>query len=354
MYTLLMHALLVCNFHNSHLFAFNFKRRDTNKKLSSFTMMIETTMDGFDQLPDSLILLIFNAISDVKTLIQCRSVSKRFNFLVPETESLSLKVDQVISPDSDSDSLLLTFFKSFLKSLQDFLTTTTTTEAKSHHPTRTRVLNSPAQILSQFDCVKHLQLELPGGDLKLGNGLTVKWRAQFGRSLKSCVIIGFKSDKSTVSENPGDVEDIGGGLKSRVMWTISALIAASARHFMLEEIVREHHEMESLVLLDREGEGNVVMDKEGMRECRLGAAHVSENRTLVPSVRMRMRHVPRLVLECGVLVEGATLVVVRPSLEKDDVDDAELALGAFGHGIYRETVQRLLKTRSYMLEMNSF
>ncbi|KAL5779662.1 hypothetical protein ACOSQ2_010399 [Xanthoceras sorbifolium] len=318
-------------------------------------MMTETIMDGFDQLPDSLILIIFNAISDVKTLIRCRSVSKRFNSLAPQTEFLSLKVDQVISPDSDSDSLLLTFFKSFLKSLHDFLTTTTTTN-KPHHPTRTRLLNSPSQILAPFDCVKHLQLELPGGDLKLEKGLTVKWRAEFGRILKSCVIIGFKSDSTTVGENPEDRADtdIAGGLKTRVMWTISALIAASARHFMLDEIVREHHEMEKLVLLDREGEGTVVMDKEGMRECRLEAAHVSDNRTLVPSVRMRMSHVPRLMLEGGVWVEGATLVVVRPSVQKDDVDDADLALGAFGDGIYRETVLRLLKTRSYMLEMNSF
>ncbi|KAJ0086573.1 hypothetical protein Patl1_08503 [Pistacia atlantica] len=40
-------------------------------------------MDGFDQLPDSLILLIFNSVSDIKSLIRCRAVSKRFNFNSP-------------------------------------------------------------------------------------------------------------------------------------------------------------------------------------------------------------------------------------------------------------------------------
>lgn len=316
-------------------------------------------MDHFDQLPDALILLIFNSVSDVKTLIRCRSVSKRFNSLVTQTESLSLRVDRVISPDSDSDSLFVTFLKVFLKSLQDLLTNTTS--KPQTRPQQTQ--NSPAEILSQFLRIKNLQIELPGGDLNLDKGVTVKWRAEFGKSLTSCVIIGFKSGSTATEE---DV-DIAGGLKMRVMWTISSLIAASARHFMLKEIVGDHHEMESLLLVDRDGEGTVVMDKEGMRECRLEAAQVSEEegwgrirsrtrtRTMVPSVRMRMRHVPRLMLAGGIWVEGATLVVVRANAGgKDDVEDAELALGAFGDVSSREAVLEMLKSRSYMLEMNSF
>lgn len=310
-------------------------------------------MDCFDRLPDPLIHLIFNSVSDVKTLIRCRSVSKRFNSLVPQTETLSLKVDRVISPESDSDSLLLSFLKVFLRSIHDLLTLTTTIKSVSQTTTLTQ--NSPAQILTQFHRVRNLQIELPGGDLKLDKGVTVKWRADFGKSLNSCVIIGFKS-----ANGEGGEVDIAGGLKTRVMWTISALIAASARHFMLEEVVREHEEMESLVLVDKEGEGTVVMDKEGMRECRMKEANVSDQgwgrgRTMVPSVRMRMRHEARLMLPSGVCVEGATLVVVRASAAgKDDVEDAELALGAFGNEIYRQAVTELLKSRSYMLEMNSF
>lgn len=316
-------------------------------------------MDHFDQLPDALILLIFNSVSDVKTLIRCRSVSKRFNSLVTQTESLSLRVDRVISPDSDSDSLFVTFLKVFLKSLQDLLTNTTSKPRTRPQQTQ----NSPAEILSQFLRIKNLQIELPGGDLNLDKGVTVKWRAEFGKSLTSCVIIGFKSGSTATEE---DV-DIAGGLKMRVMWTISSLIAASARHFMLKEIVGDHHEMESLLLVDRDGEGTVVMDKEGMRECRLEAAQVSEEegwgrirsrtrtRTMVPTVRMRMRHVPRLMLAGGIWVEGATLVVVRANAGgNDDVEDAELALGAFGDGSSREAVLEMLKSRSYMLEMNSF
>lgn len=334
-------------------------------------------MDGFDRLPDSLILLIFNSVSDIKTLIRCRSVSKRFNSLVPQADSLLLRVDCVISPESDSDSVLLTFLKTIFKSLHDLLLS-----PKPAHPIRSKSQsqNSPAQILSQFDRIRRLEVELPAGDLRLEKGAVVKWKAEFGRTLKSCVIVGFRAIRVCGSgysvPNEGDTE-FAVGLKTRVVWTISTLIAASARHFLLKEVVKGHREMERVTLKDREGEGTVVMEKEGLRECREeeceGAGEVREDelgwersRTVVPCVRMRMRHEPRLQLKCGVWVEGATLVVVRPIAMKDgggshcdvEVDgDAELALVAFGDdkdGIYGEVVRALLSSRSYLLEMNSF
>jgi outer membrane lipoprotein SlyB len=69
---------------------------------------------------------------------------------------------------------------------------------------------------------------------------------------------------------------------------------------------------------------------------------------------MRMRHEQRVQLKDGVWMEGVTLVVVRPCSGGGDGEDAELALGAFGGGIYGEAVQVLLKNKSYLLEMNSF
>ena len=308
-------------------------------------------MDGFDRLPDSLILLIFNSISDIKALIRCRSVSKRFNSLVPQTESLSLKVDCVISAESDSDSLF-TLFKSLLKSIHDLF-------KPDPKPTaRNQTQNSPARILSQFDRIRDLQIELPAGDLKLEKGAVIKWRAEFGKSLKSCVILGFRRVANPDGNSADEEIDFTGGLKTRVVWAISALIAASARHYLLNDVVKEHREMERLVLVDREGEGTVAMEKEGLRECREAARggewEEDGGRTVVPCVRMRMRHEQRVQLKDGVWMEGVTLVVVRPCSSGGDGEDAELALGAFGGGIYGEAVQVLLKNKSYLLEMNSF
>ncbi|KAK6246081.1 hypothetical protein SCA6_009171 [Theobroma cacao] len=304
-------------------------------------------MDGLDQLPDSLILLIFNSVSDVKTLIRCRSVSNRYNSLVPQTESLLLKIDRVISSESDSDSLFLTLFKSFL-----YLIFPKPTVAQL--PNRTHTY--PAQILSQFQRIRELHVELPAGDLHLEKGTVVKWRAEFGETLKTCVIFGFRLG----NRNNGNYEaEFAGGLKTRVMWTISALIAASIRHFLLREVVREHNGMEKLVLTDREGEGVVVVEGQGLREWRTAReSHVDvdeedeeRGRTVIPSARMRMKHEPRL---------GTTLVVVRAVKDgaqigrEADVEDADLALKAFGNGAYGDCVRELLKVKSYLLEMNSF
>ncbi|XWS15023.1 hypothetical protein CRYUN_Cryun35bG0059000 [Craigia yunnanensis] len=300
-------------------------------------------MDGFDRLPDSLILLIFNSVSDVKTLIRCRSVSKRFNSLVPQTESLLLKIDQVISSQSDSDSLFLSLLKSFV-----YLIFPKPTLVQL--PNRTHTY--PAQILSRFQRIRELHVELPGGDLDLEKGTIVKWRAEFGETLKTCVILGFGLGNSNEAEFVG--------LKTRVMWTISALMAASVRHFLLRKVVRDHNGIEKLVLTDREGEGVVVVEKQGLREWSKarGSQLMDEEekeeergRTMVPSVRMTMRHQPRL---------GATLVVVRAVKDEaqirreTDMEDADLALKAFGSGVYENAVRELLKVRSYMVEMNSF
>ncbi|WCJ44500.1 F-box family protein [Euphorbia peplus] len=316
-------------------------------------------MDGFDLLPDPIILLIFNSLADVKSLLRCRSVCKRFNSLVPQTDSLLLRVDRVISPDSDHQPLLLTFLNAILNSIHALFNS----DLKSSTSLAvTQVQNSPAQILSQFHRIRHLQIELPSGDLKSDKGIVIKWRADFGKTLRSCVIFAFGVSEESRAADLG----FAGGLKARVVWTISALIAASARHYLLRDVVKQHEEMERLVLRDKEEEGTVVMEAEGLRECRKEMATAARGgeceweacRTVVPSVRIRMRHEDKVLLKNGESVEAGTLVIIRSGLGKDCVDstaeDSELAMRAFGGGEYREAVELLLNSKSYLLEMNSF
>lgn len=340
--------------------------------------------DPFDCIPDPIVLHIFNKISDTKTLIRCRSVSKRFNSLVPQVDAVLLRVDRVISAndsdDDDGDSFILNFLRSIFKSVHNLISPNK--PAVFNAPTRTQ--NSPIQILRGFENIRSLQIELPYGDLRLEKGTTIKWKAQFGKTLKSCVILGFRG---------GSEADFGGsGLKMRVVWTISALIAASARHYMMLDVVKEQNDLVNLMVKDKDGEGTVVMDKTGLKECKDGAVDDEEmnindttennsgvgvwwksNRTTVPAVRMRMRHEAKMELSNGVKLEGATLVVVRPinngtggcggggggALERSEAEeqigDVGLAMGAFGgDAVYGEAVEKLLKCRSYILEMNSF
>ncbi|KAK6115476.1 hypothetical protein DH2020_007745 [Rehmannia glutinosa] len=297
--------------------------------------------DYFDLLPDPIFLLILNRVSDIKTLLRCRSVSKRFNSLVPQADSLLLRVDRVISASDDGVSFLSALFKSLLDLI-------------SVNPNR--LPNSPSQILRGFDAIRSLRIELPSGDLRLEKGTSIKWFARFGKTLESCVIFAFRNGAEPSGDN--------GGLKTRVVWTISALIAASARHYMMADVVSEQHFLSHLVVNDRENEGTVVMDKDGLREFREsgGGEEINgcgvwwrNNRTMVPAVAMRMRHEAKLELSGGMEMEGATLVIVRPVGGKEHSGDEWLVSEAFGEeGVYAEAVERLLNSRSYILEMNSF
>ncbi|CAH8306697.1 unnamed protein product [Eruca vesicaria subsp. sativa] len=106
-----------------------------------------------------------------------------------------------------------------------------------------------SKTLSLFDRIKKLEVVLPGNDASLGleKGAAVKWRAECGKTLET--------DAELETE-----------LKTRMDWTISALMAMSTRHFLMSEVLKEHEEMESLVIHDKEGEGTVVMGLEGLRE----------------------------------------------------------------------------------------
>ncbi|GJR81380.1 F-box protein [Tanacetum coccineum] len=261
-----------------------------------------------DELPDPILITIFNFISDIKTLTRSRLVSRRFNSLISQSDSLSLRVDRVISA---VDSAVLSFFKTVFKSL-------------FRRPHRTIQTESPAVILRAFEKVKELTIELPGDDVKRSEKkAVVRWAAEYGRSLKVMVILGFRCGGVTEVELGG-----GGGLKTRVVWTISSLISASARHYMVRDIVSENKSLRKLVVKDRENEGVVVMNELGINEHFDDESRKTENedeegeeeegggvwwrsnRTRVPAVWMRMRHEAKLELSNGVVMEGATLVVV--------------------------------------------
>lgn len=142
---------------------------------------------------------------------------------------------------------------------------------------------------------------------------------------------------------------------------------------MAADVVDEQRLLSHLIVSDRENEGMMIMDKDGLREFRERIGGTAEetndggdvwwgnNRTTVPAVGMRMRHEPKLELSSGMVMEGATLVVVRPvdggqphCEAEETYGDEALATEAFGSGVYAEAVEKLLKSRSYILEMNSF
>ncbi|XP_058197666.1 F-box protein At1g30200-like [Rhododendron vialii] len=371
-----------------------------------YTTSTEEAEDHFDLLPDSLLLLIFNRIGDVKALGRCCLVSRRFHLLIPQVDNVLVRVDCVISDDdapsssssssasgsdkSRSSSAFSALFRALLgpiakpfQALGQLLgpkrPNSSSAEDDDEFDSNGGVTHhSPTQVLKNFSEIRVLRIELPSGELGTEDGVCLKWRADFGSTLDNCVILGASSvipgngffgiDNGNGNGNGnGVVEDNGsipesfytnGGLKLRVVWTISSLIAASARHYLLQPIIAEHKTLDSLVLTDADGQGVLCMNKEQLEELRVKplSASSASKRTLVPALNMRLWYAPHLELPDGTVLKGATLVAIRPSEQsglKKEGSDGSWVSAAFEEP-YGMAAKMLVKRRTYCLEMNSF
>ncbi|GER54807.1 F-box family protein [Striga asiatica] len=369
-------------------------------------------IDHFDRLPDSVILLIFNRIGDVKSLGKCCVVSKRFHSLVPQVDEVVVRVDCVISDEYDDDdssatssssaaaaagkschpisSLFRILFSGIFKPLQSLSqliapsTRRLTLPEDSDCETEEQAgvaHHSPTQVLKNFNEIKLLRIELPSGELGIDEGVLLKWKANFGSTLDSCVILGATSVVHNTStelecndavsnfanggmenDNNGSLPEsyyTNGGLKLRVVWTISSLIAASARHYLLQPIISEHKTLENLVLTDGDGQGVLSMNKEQLEEFRVKplSASTASKRTLVPALNMRLWYAAHLELPNGLFLKGATLVAIRPSEQQPKKEmmgsEGDWVVSAFDEP-FVTAARMLVKRRTYCLEMNSF
>ncbi|KAJ7947325.1 F-box family protein [Quillaja saponaria] len=369
-------------------------------------------IDHFDDLPDSLLLLVFNKIGDVKALGRCCVVSLRFHSLVPQVENVVVRVDCVISDDDSSSSaassdksrspfssLVRLVFGGIVKPLQALGQLLGPKRASSGSCSSSSsslsvgseedgdgdqggvTHHSPTQVLKNFNEIRFLRIELPSGELGIDEGVLLKWRADFGSTLDNCVILGASSviyPGPTKSYHPQDGSDrsctnnggddngsipesfyTNGGLKLRVVWTISSLIAASARHYLLQPIISAHKTLDNLVLTDADGQGVLYMNRDQLEELRVKplSASSASKRTLVPALNMRLWYAPHLELPNGVVLKGATLVAIRPSEQlptvKKEVSDVSWVSNAFEEP-YGTAAKMLVKRRTYCLEMNSF
>lgn len=351
--------------------------------------------DHFDRLPDSLLLVIFNKIGDVKALGRCCLVSKRFQTLVPQVQNVVVTVDCVISDDgaSSSSSVSGTVDESSrgpisslfsivvggivkpIQALGQLLGPNRSSSSSSAADFVGVTHHSPTQVLKNFNEIRFLTIELPSGELGIEDDVLLKWRASFGSTLDNCVIIGASSvenfdsnrmnqdgipDHENENDDNGSIPDsfyTDGGLKLRVVWTISSLIAASARHYLLQPIIEEHKTLDLLVLSDADGQGVLCMNREQLEELRVKplSASSASKRTLVPALNMRLWYAPYLDLPDGTVLKGATLVAIRPShqLEHKEVLDGSLVSSVFDEP-YGSAARMLVKRRTYSLEMNSF
>ncbi|XP_073049631.1 F-box protein At5g46170-like [Primulina eburnea] len=227
--------------------------------------------------------------------------------------------------------------------------------------------HAPNEILKPFEEIRSLHVKIPsyGGEnigSKTGKNQDVctnllKWKAEFGSQMQSCVILGANScsessdeEKSCESDLISDKE-----LKLRIVWTISCLIAASARHELIREMVKNRKKIKNVVITDESDQGKVYMNRDQIEEM-MNSNKKGDDQ--VQSLKMKMWYVEKLkVPSLGKVMEGATVVAIRPVASEGDGGMEELVAAAFGGDgkVVGEAVGRLMAaSRCYTLEITSF
>lgn len=346
--------------------------------------------DEFDRLPDAILRLIFNKLHDAESLSRCNLVCKRFASLIPQVDNVYLTVPRKslcgsydkISKSSciDCSHRSKSLFKSLIRKLitTPFRCLRRIISLKSSSSFRFDCsYHSPNEILKNFKEIQSLRIELPGycGEIESindGDSL-LRWKAEFGSHLESCVILGSKSfntqNHKQEEEEEADLTD--DELKLRVVWTISCLIAASARHYLMQQVVSTHQMLQNVVVTDRSKQGRLNMKREHIEELRSKVNSSAElelspmlERTPLPALKMKLWYVPVIELPAsGCVMRGATLLVIRPvdgekKAEESDGDLVERVWNGEGGGeeeVFSEAVREMMKKKkSYTLEMNSF
>ncbi|XP_078436494.1 F-box protein At4g18380-like isoform X2 [Wolffia australiana] len=331
--------------------------------------------DHFDKIPDAILLIILDKVVDARSLGRCRATCRRFNDIVPLVHNVYLKIDRVLASDGgDTDETpsppsqprsysFLSHLKLMVISIFKPLHSLRASNLKPLRPQHSQ--HTPALALGGFSDLRNLIIELPGGDIGTEDGVVLRWRAEFGSTLQSCIILG--STGASGSHPPEGEDDDGslpeafctdGSLKLRVVWAVSSLIAASTRHYLLRQVIKEHPTLRSVVFTDADGQGTLSMGQEQLREFREQPLKPSPcgSRTQVPASVLKLRYASRLDLPGGVAVQGATLVAIKPTKAAavDVQSEIESLLSVAFDGPHGDVVRALSKRRSYPLEMNSF
>lgn len=343
--------------------------------------------DYFDLLPDPIVGVILNRVHDAKSLCRCILVSKRFASLVPQVDSVSV----VAKPRLSATPKRL-YSRAFLKSLFRKLLFPVASAKKSDSKPNTI---GPAELshwisnsVKNFAEIRHLRVQLPdnGGIVGFPDiGGKLKWNAEFGKAFERCAVIGateFKKPGSDSDPDPDPVLNQNGQLltdlelKSRVVWILSCLIAACARHGVVKQTVTDCRSLRSAVVMDARQQGRLSMNEKQIRELRdsidsavADADNPIWKRTTVPNVVVKLWYAPELVLaRSGYVMKGATVVAIRPATggrEDNGATERECELqfkGGFGGNeeeeeAIEEAVREILKSKwklMYKLEMNSF
>ncbi|KAG5517449.1 hypothetical protein RHGRI_038005 [Rhododendron griersonianum] len=258
----------------------------------------------FQRLPNDVVVIIFDKVSDIKWLCRCFVVSKRFSSLVPRVRTLSIQTnawDYLSIPRSDFEKLAV------LPSLND----------------------SGFEFLAKLTQVRSLNLDLVS-DFIANNDSVFKWGAKITPNLDSVTFLYAASltkmmdSEEEETENEITQEELARALSLAIECIGEAILWLG----ILSLDIPKHPMLESITITDS-------MNK-GVRLC-LGGEKLVECRNAFRIAVERLK-------EAAYVMKRVTIVQFR--LYSGDDSEANLAMvDAFAEeqGVFSEAVVQILK-----------
>ncbi|XP_030522536.2 F-box protein At1g30200-like [Rhodamnia argentea] len=301
----------------------------------------------FDLLPDALLLLIFSKVADLNTLVLCSSVCKRFRLLVPQIDTVSLRLDYFDRDGSARGSSVRSLRRIF-KSFGAKLIGPRSSASVCCSSSRVAPYDQLSHLRHRFRELVALRVELRNStrsrrDDAVRNSLTW-WKAVFGSRLETCVVLSAASICRTsagASCGVGRVRETmsESDLKSILEMTKCSLVNASFR--LVYFVPRDHGRLRSVVVSDDAGRGKLCMGEEelasfnGSPSSKRNSAEELRSqrlRSLRGPLRMNVWYVPVLDLPAsGRCMRRVKIAAARREDNREIAmeRDAELLIGGF-------------------------
>ncbi|MED6134093.1 hypothetical protein PIB30_034211 [Stylosanthes scabra] len=318
----------------------------------------------FELLPDDVILIIFNKIQDVKTLITCFSFNKHLASLILQTDVVSLSL---ILPHSSNDNDTKANFVKTDKSGVNYLATKLLHNCYVPAAAAATVKNkkeasfsddTPCRRLRLFSQISQLRVEIHS-DVTNNNGITrsnddeiFKWKARFSGRLKSWTLL-CCSKKLRQYVGGGDWWPKSGAItqfKEREYRMSSSFKAAYARYRLAREMATQFATLKKVKVTDAKREGILTMTEDEIRDMKdswkeeeEGGEDQEEEETT--TYLLQMWYVPLLELPVAKCMwKDAMFIVIRPMDIHSRMVDYGFDCDAKEQKMFTEVIREIMKS----------
>ncbi|XP_058199167.1 F-box protein At1g30200-like [Rhododendron vialii] len=293
------------------------KKQGTNSK---------NTENQFQCLPDDIVLNIFDELSDIKWLCRCFVVSKRFSYLIPRVQTVSVK--------------RISFNKGLLGK----------DPPKLWPPFP---LNVPGfEFLYVLTRIRSLNLKIDS-DFSRNNDSVFKWAAKFTTKQDSVSFLYAKSLTKMMEKSEAEEGEIVNQISLKRMMRRVKLGGECLKHAVLwlailSHVVLQHPTLQSITVTDSKNKGvKLCLAGEKLVEFR-NAFHLDRVISLLGSwtaENIRVGYVPIILLPMSrYVMKGVTIIDFKLYCDGDSEADSAMVDGFAGEqGVFSEAMVQILK-----------